>query len=153
MSSLQEKINTDLKDAMRAKDELRLSTLRLLKSDIQYELTKTGAATLTDDQVMAILKGNSKKRKETALEYRSAKREDLALKEEAEEKVIDSYLPPTLPEDEIKKVVSKVISELSPKGPGDTGKIMGKVMQELKGRNADGSLVSAVVKSMMPPAS
>lgn len=147
--SLQEKISQDLKDAMKAKEELKLSTLRMIKSDIQYELTKTGASVLTDDQVLSILKINSKKRKETAEEYRKAKREDLAQKEDAEDRIILSYLPPDLSEDEIRKVVSLVIEELKPSGPQDTGKVMGKVMQELKGKNANGALVSSVVKSLL----
>ncbi|MCC6274657.1 MAG: GatB/YqeY domain-containing protein [Leptospiraceae bacterium] len=147
--SLQDKISQDLKDAMKAKEELRLATLRMVKADIQYELTKTGASALSDEQVLGILKSNSKKRKETAEEYRKAKRDDLAQKEEEEDRIILSYLPPDLSEEEIRKVVSQVINEINPTGPQDTGKVMGRVMQELKGKNANGALVSAVVKSMI----
>ncbi|MBE7411091.1 MAG: GatB/YqeY domain-containing protein [Leptospiraceae bacterium] len=147
--SLQDKINQDLKDAMKAKEELKLATLRLIKADIQYELTRTGSSSLNDEQVMGILKSNSKKRKETAEEYRKAKRDDLAQKEEDENQIIISYLPPDLSEEEIRKVASVVIQEFIPVGPQDTGKIMGRVMQELKGKNANGALVSSVVKSML----
>lgn len=152
MSSMQEKINEDLKSAMKSKDELKLSTLRLIKSDILYELTKTGASTLSDEQVLKILKANATKRKETAEEYRKANRIDLAQKEESEEKVILSYLPPSLGEEEIKKVIESVIAQMQPKGPGDSGKVIGKVMQELKGKNADGSVVANLVKSLLPKA-
>lgn len=151
--SLQQKINDDLKSALKSKEEPKLSTLRLLKSDIQYELTKTGASTLNDDQVIGLIRSNSKKRKETALEYRKANREDLALKEDSEDAVLTSYLPATMPEAEVREVVSRVIKEIAPKSAAEAGKVIGKVMQELKGKNADGSLVSSLVKSMMPEAS
>jgi uncharacterized protein len=151
--SLQDKINEDLKSALKSKEEPKLSTLRLLKSDIQYELTKTGASTLNDDQVINLIKANSKKRRETAIEYRKANREDLALKEESEDAVLSSYLPATMPESEVKEVIARVIKELAPKSPAESGKVIGKVMQELKWKNADGSLVSSLVKSMMSEAS
>lgn len=150
--SLQTRINEDLKSALKSKEEPKLSTLRLLKSDIQYELTKTGASTLSDEQVITVIRANSKKRRETAVEYRKANREDLALKEEAEDAVLISYLPASMPESEIREVISKVIKELAPK-PSEVGKVIGKVMQEVKGKNADGSLVSNLVKSMMSEAS
>lgn len=147
--SLQEKINEDLKSALKQKQEPKLSTLRMVKSDIQYELTKTGASTLTDEQVMNILKVNVKKRKETAVEYRNAKRVDLAEKEEQEAEIISTYLPASVSESEIRTCIEKAIEELKPKGPSDMGKVMGKVMQEFKGKNIDGSLVSSLVKSML----
>ena len=151
--SLQEKINQDLKSALKSKEEPKLSTLRLLKSDIQYELTKTGASTLNDEQVINLIKANSKKRRETAVEYRKANREDLALKEDSEDAILASYLPASMPESEVREVISRIIKELAPKSPAEAGKVIGKVMQELKGKNADGSLVSSLVKSMMSEAS
>ncbi|MBP9886385.1 MAG: GatB/YqeY domain-containing protein [Leptospiraceae bacterium] len=151
--SLQEKINEDLKSALKSKEEPKLSTLRLLKSDIQYELTKTGASTLNDEQVINLIKANSKKRRETAVEYRKANREDLALKEDSEDAILASYLPASMPESEVREVISRIIKELAPKSPAEAGKVIGKVMQELKGKNADGSLVSSLVKSMMSEAS
>ena len=151
--SLQEKINEDLKSALKSKEEPKLSTLRLLKSDIQYELTKTGASTLNDEQVINLIKANSKKRRETAVEYRKANREDLALKEDSEDAILASYLPASMPESEVREVISRIIKELAPKSPAEAGKVIGKVMQELNGKNADGSLVSSLVKSMMSEAS
>lgn len=147
--SLQQKINDDLKQALIAKDELKLSTLRLLKSDIQYELTKTGATSITDEQVSNLIKSNQKKRKEAASEYRKANRMDLAEKEESEEKILATYLPASMPESEIKLVVEKIIQELNAKSPNDAGKVIGKVMQELKGKNAEGSIVSNLVKTLL----
>lgn len=147
--SLQEKIYDDLKKALIAKDETKLSTLRLLKSDIQYELTKTGATSISDEQIQNLIKSNQKKRKEASLEYRKANRIDLAEKEEAEEKILADYLPASMPESEIKLVIEKIIIELNAKSPSDSGKVIGKAMQELKGKNAEGSVVSNLVKSLL----
>ncbi len=151
--SLQSQINEDLKSALKTKEEPKLSTLRLLKSDIQYELTKTGVSTLSDEQVITIIRANSKKRKESASEYKKANRDDLAQKEEAEDAILTSYLPANMPEAELREVISRIIKELAPKSPAEAGKVIGKVMQEVKGKNADGSLVSSLVKSMMSEAS
>lgn len=151
--SLQTQINEDLKSALKSKEEPKLSTLRLLKSDIQYELTKTGVSTLNDDQVIALIRANSKKRRESASEYRKANREDLAVKEETEDVILASYLPANMPEAELREVILRVIKELAPKSPAEAGKVIGKVMQEVKGKNADGSLVSSLVKSLMSEAS
>ncbi len=147
--SLQVKINDDLKKALLSKDELTLSTLRLLKSDIQYELTKTGASTISDESIISIIRGNQKKRKESSAEYRKANRNDLADREDAEEQVLLLYLPAMMPEAEVREVVLKVIETLNAKSPSESGKVIGKVMQELKGKNADGSLVSNLVKSIL----
>ena len=151
--SLQTQINEDLKSALKSKEEPKLSTLRLLKSDIQYELTKTGVSTLNDDQVIALIRANSKKRRESASEYRKANREDLSVKEETEDAILTSYLPANMPEAELREVILRVIKELAPKSPSEAGKVIGKVMQEVKGKNADGSLVSSLVKSLMSEAS
>ncbi|MCB1193299.1 MAG: GatB/YqeY domain-containing protein [Leptospiraceae bacterium] len=147
--SLQTKINEDLKIALKAKNEPLLSTLRMLKSDIQYELTKTGASSLSDEQVISILKKNSKQRLESSKEYQKAGREDLAKKEEAEASLINSYMPAAVSEEDIKKAVTDAIRELSPKGTSDMGKVMGKVMQVFKGKNVDGSSVSSIVKAKL----
>lgn len=147
--SLQTKINEDLKKALKTKDESLLSTLRMLKSDIQYELTKTGASSLTDEQVMNILKKNSKQRLESSKEYKKAGRDDLAKKEESEANLIASYMPPAPSEEEITKLVVDSIQELSAKAPSDMGKVMGKIMQTLKGKNVDGSYISNLVKTKL----
>ncbi len=144
--SLQEKINDDLKRSMKEKAEPALSTLRMLKSDIQYELTKTGSSTIPDEHIIQIIKRNISKRKDTAQEYHKANRIDLATKEEQEASFLYEYLPPSIPESEIESVVIRIISEMGAKSPSDTGKVMGKVMGELKGKNVEGSVVSTLVK-------
>ncbi|TGM98838.1 GatB/YqeY domain-containing protein [Leptospira dzoumogneensis] len=147
--SLQLKINTDLKEAMKAKQEPLLSTLRLLKADIQYELTKNGAQELSDEQVIALIKRGYVKRTDAIQMYEKANRNDLADKEKGEAEVLKSYLPPDVPEDQIIAAVEKFVIELGASGPKDIGKVMGKVMAEFKGANIDGSKVSAIVKSKL----
>lgn len=147
--SLQQKINEDLKQAMKSKKEPDLSTLRMLKADLQYELTKTGASTLDDNLVLQIIKKNISKRKDTAEEYRKASRIDLAEKEELEAKFLETYLPPSVPEEEISSLADKIIAEVGAKSASDVGKVMGKIMAELKGKNVEGALVSKIVKSKL----
>lgn len=147
--SLQQKLYDDLKQAFKEKKEPDLSTLRLLKSDIQYELTKTGNSTVPDEVILQLIKKNIARRRETAEEYKKAGREDLYLKETGEGDFLQTYLPPSLSEEEIRAAVQSAISSIGAKGPSDMGKVMGKVMADLKGKNAEGSLVSSVVKSML----
>ncbi|MCZ8155076.1 MAG: GatB/YqeY domain-containing protein [Leptospira sp.] len=147
--TLQETINADLKQALKSKDELVLGTLRLVKADIQYELTKTGASDLNDVSVMQILKSNFKKRKDTAIEYDKAGRSDLADKERVEADVISRYIPAEIGDVEIKKAVERAIEEMGSVTPADMGKVMGKVMATFKGQNIDGSKVSSIVKQSL----
>jgi uncharacterized protein YqeY len=147
--SLQLQINEELKAALKEKKEPDLSTLRMLKADIQYELTKTGNSTIPDDLVLTIIKKNLSKRKESASEYRKANRIDLAEKEEVEAKFLEKFIPPSLPEEEIRKVILKAVESMGAKSPSDAGKVIGKVMGELKGKNVEGSLVSRLVKSIL----
>jgi uncharacterized protein len=147
--TLQEKINEDLKVAMKAKKEPDLTTLRMIKSDIQYELTKTGTHNLNDESILQILRKNLSKRKDTAIEYRKANRIDLAEKEETEALFIESYMPPGIPEEEILQEVQKAISELNANSPSHIGKVTGKVMAAFKGKNIDGSKVSNLVKESL----
>ncbi|TGK08747.1 GatB/YqeY domain-containing protein [Leptospira fletcheri] len=147
--SLQAKINEDLKEAIKTKQEPLLSTLRLLKADIQYELTKTGAQQLIDEQIIALIKRGYVKRNDAIQMYEKANRTDLADKEKAEAEVLKSYLPPEVGEEQILAALEKIIAEVKPTGPKDIGKVMGRVMAEFKGLNIDGSKVSAIVKSKL----
>jgi uncharacterized protein YqeY len=149
--SLQEKINEDLKRSMKERLEPALSTLRMLKSDIQYELTKTGSSTIPDDHVLQIIKKNISKRRDTSQEYNKANRQDLAEKEDKEADFLQSFLPPSVPETELQEIITRVISEMGAKSPSEIGKVMGRVMLELKGKNVEGSVVSALVKKNLSP--
>ncbi|GBF41819.1 YqeY-like protein [Leptospira ellinghausenii] len=147
--TLQETINSDLKTALKAKDEKVLGTLRLMKAEIQYELTKTGASELSDTAVMQILKSNYKRRKDTALEYDKAKRPDLSSKEIEEAEIISRYIPKEVSEEEINIAVKEAVTQLGASGPQDMGKVMGNVMAKFKGQNIDGSKVSSLVKQAL----
>ncbi|ASV05983.1 GatB/YqeY domain-containing protein [Leptospira interrogans] len=146
--SLQIKINDDLKEAMKAKKEPHLSTLRLLKSDIQYELTKTGAKELADDQVVSVIKKAYAKRLDAIQMYQKAGRTDLLAQEEGEASVLKEYLPPEIPESEIITTIDQIFAELQPTAK-DMGKVMGRVMAAFKGKSIDGTKVSAIVKSRL----
>ncbi|TGK35083.1 GatB/YqeY domain-containing protein [Leptospira gomenensis] len=147
--SLQIKINDDLKEAMKAKKEPHLSTLRLLKSDIQYELTKTGAKELSDEQVITVVKKAYAKRMDAIEMYQKAGRNDLLEQEQGEAGVLKEYLPPELPEEEIIATIDRIFAELQQPTAKDMGKVMGKVMAAFKGKSIDGTKVSAIVKSRL----
>ncbi|MFN1835577.1 GatB/YqeY domain-containing protein [Balneola sp. MJW-20] len=147
--SIKENIESDLKTAMKAKDELRLRVLRSLKAKIlEKEISerKGGEAEISDEQTVDVLMKAAKQRKDSITQFREGDREDLAENEEQELVIIEEYLPKMMSEDEIREVVRKKIAETGASGPQDMGKVMGPLMGQLKGK-ADGSLVSSVVKS------
>lgn len=150
MSTLREKIQEDLKDAMRAKDEARLAVLRMLQSSIrnkEISLRKGEDVALNDEQVVETIAGEIKKRKDSIEAYRSGSREDLAEKEQAEITVLEKYLPAQLTDDELEVIVRETVAELGEAGK-NFGAVMGKVMAKVKGR-ADGSKASETVKKVL----
>ncbi|MCB1174708.1 MAG: GatB/YqeY domain-containing protein [Leptospiraceae bacterium] len=149
MASLQEQIDADLKTALKSKARTELAALRLLKADIQHELTKDGSAEIADEQVQAIIKRAVKRRKDSIEQFTKAGSLDNAEQEKAELVFIERYLPAGLDEAAIKIHVSAVLESIKPAGPQDTGKVMGAVMGRLKGQNADGAIVKQVVSGML----
>ena len=149
MSELQTKIQTDLKAAMKARSELELSTLRLLKSDIQYEMTKTGVDTLPDDQIEALIKRAVKKRVQSIEEFQKAGRTEQADQEEAEKKILERYLPEEVDAEAIEAEIEIIFADMKPAGPSDMGKVMGRVMGKFKGQNIDGKLVKELVQKRL----
>lgn len=144
---LLDQIQTDLKNAQLSREEVRVSTLRLLLSEIKNgEIAKGGL--LSDDDVITIIQREVKKRKEAATGFRSGEREDSALKEELEAKVLESYLPEQISTEELTKLVEDTINELGAKSMVDMGKVIGAVMGKIKGR-ADGGTVSSIVKEKL----
>jgi uncharacterized protein len=142
--TLKDQITEDMKSAMRAKDTARLGTIRLLLSACkQKEVDER--VTLSDADVVAIVDKLIKQRKDSITQFTAAGRMDLADKESAELLVLETYLPKRLGADEIDAAVRAIVSELGATGPGDMGKVMGAVKQQLAG-NADMGLVSAAVK-------
>jgi hypothetical protein len=142
--SLKDQITEDMKTAMRAKDSERLGTIRLLLAAMkQKEVDER--VTLDDAAVIAIVDKLIKQRKDSISQFTAAGRTDLADKESAELKVLEAYLPQRLGADEIDAAVRAIVATLGAGGPGDMGKVMGAVKQQLAGK-ADMALVSAAVK-------
>ncbi len=145
--SLQEKINTDLKAAMRARDELRMLVLRTVLSSINYaEIAKQKK--LADGGVIEVIGREIKQRKESIEAYEKGNRADLAAKERAEMAVLQEYMPAQMGRDEITSLVKAVITEVGAKGPGDKGKVMQKLMPQVKGK-ADGGEVNSIVTDLL----
>ncbi len=148
--NLKEQIQNDLKDAMRAKDEQRLSIVRMLKSAIQYyEIQKGGAGyTASDEDVVDVVGKEIKKRKESIELYEQGGRPELAEKEKKEIEVLQTYLPEQLSEDEIKKIVEEAINQTGASEMKDMGKVMSTLMPKIKGK-ADNSIVSTLVREKL----
>jgi uncharacterized protein YqeY len=146
--TIQEQIISDIKDAMRAKEQDRLRVLRSLKAKLmEKEISerKGGEAKLTDEQTVEVLMKAAKQRKESIDQFEEGGREDLAENEKKELVLIEEYLPEMMSEEDVRKVVQEKIKALSASGPEHMGKIMGPLMGQLKGK-ADGSMVSRIVK-------
>lgn len=146
--ALKDQIMADLTQAMKDKDQDKLKVLRSLKAKLlEREISerKEGEATLSDEQTIEVLMKAAKQRKESIEQFEEGGREDLVESEEAELEIINSYLPKMLSEEEVRDIARKKIEALGAENMADMGKIMGVMMQELKGK-AEGSLVSKVVK-------
>lgn len=146
--ALKDTIIADLKQAMKDKDQDKLRVLRSLKAKLmEREISerKGGEASLSDEQAVEVLMKAAKQRKESIEQYQNGGRDDLVEAEEKELQIIESYLPEMLSEEEIRDITRQKIDELDADGMTDMGRVMGVMMQELKGK-AEGSLVSKVVK-------
>ncbi len=146
--ALKDQIMADLKEAMKQKQQERLRVLRSLKAKLlEKEISerKGGEGELNDEQVVEVLMKAAKQRKESIEQFEEGDREDLAENEREELAIIESYLPEMLSEDEIREVARKKIDDMGAEDMSDMGRVMGAMMQELKGQ-AEGSKVSKVVK-------
>ncbi len=145
---LKETIEKDAVEAMKNKDTLKLSVLRMVKAAIKNkEIEKR--ADLDDPQVVQILSTLIKQRRDSVEQFTKGNRQDLADKESEEIKIIQSYLPESLSEDEITRVVDDTIRELGAKSVKDFGLTMKAVMVKLAGKGADGKLVSSIVNEKL----
>ncbi len=140
-----EKINEDLKNAMKSKDTFKLSVLRMLKSALQLEQISKKHE-LDDNEIASVLKKQVKVRKDSLEEYKKYDKADEVAKLEEEISVLSAYLPEELSEEEIEKIVLSAIDEIKPTSMKDMGLVMKKVNELLVGKNADMSLVSKLVK-------
>lgn len=137
--SLQERIEGDVKDAMRNKDVLRRDTLRMLVSALKNQRIDKGEDLAESDEIAVIQKAH-KSRMDAAEQYENADRPELAEKEKAEAAIIEGYLPQQLNEDEVRSLVQRLISELGISDKKEIGKLMKAVMADYKGQ-VDGKLV------------
>lgn len=146
--NLTEKINNDLKEAMKSNDSLRLQTIRSIRALI-LEFEKSGSGKkLNEEEEIKLLSSAAKKRKEAIEEYKKAGREDLALNEEAELSIIMSYLPKQLTMDEIVDRVKQLASQLGAAAKTDFPKLMPLAVKELKGK-ADGKAIKEAVEKVL----
>ena len=145
--SLDDNIVEDLKKAMKEKDTLRLSCLRMLKTALK-NLQVEKQRNLKDEEIQSVISSLIKKGKESAKEFRNAGREDLALKEEAEVAIFYDYLPRQLTPEDMEKILREIISELSAEKPSDLGKVMKMAMPRMAGK-AQGKEVNEIAKRLL----
>ncbi|KGP90493.1 hypothetical protein N780_04950 [Pontibacillus chungwhensis BH030062] len=143
--SLLERLNQDMKEALRNKEKERLSVIRMVKSSLQNEALKLGKDELTEEEELTVLSREIKQRKDSLQEYKSAGRDDLAQKDERDIEIIQSYMPQQLSEDELDAIVQETIAEVGASSKQDMGKVMSAIMPKVKGK-ADGSLVKQFVQ-------
>jgi uncharacterized protein len=146
--TLQEKIQSHITDAMRSKDELRLSCLRMMKSAVKNkEIEKMKP--LEEGEVLAVLNTLVKQRKDSVEQFRKGGREELAQKEEAEIKIIEQYLPASASDEDITRAIAEAIQETGASSMKDMGKVMQAVKARLAGKTVDGGRVSQLVKEKL----
>lgn len=143
--NLQEKINFDIKEAMKARNTDKLAVLRALKSAIMLEATKKGVRTVPDEVSLQLAAKLVKQRKEAASIFIEQNRKDLAQDEMSQLAFLEVYLPKQIGEDKIREVVKEVIIHVGASSSVDIGKCMGQLMQKLKGK-ADGTVVARILR-------
>lgn len=150
--ALYETLKKDLEDAMRAQDTLRLSVLRMVRASLHNkEIEKRargGEPGLSEEETIAILRSEVKKRRDAIIEFKKGKREDLAEKESAELRILETYLPQELSDEEVLNTVRKVVNELGSVTIKDFGRVMASVMKKL-GVQASGDRVSQIVRNTL----
>lgn len=149
--SLHEQIKGELKDALKAKDQVKLRTVRSVLTALMNELVATSRTpqdTLNDDEVLAVIKRLAKQRKESIIQYEGNNRPELAVPEKEELAVLDSYLPQMMSREEIRPVVEAKKAELGIEDKSKAGMLVGAVMKELAGK-ADGNDVKSIAEELL----
>jgi uncharacterized protein YqeY len=146
--TLKERIDAELKDAMRSKDEAITSTLRMLKSAIKYKEVEPGGKPLDDAAVVGVIGTSIKQRRDSVEQFRAAKRFDLADKEQKEIEILQRYLPRQLSGEDLRAEVAKAISESGATSAKDMGQVMKVLMPRVQGQ-AEGKAVSEEVKAQL----
>lgn len=145
-SMLKQKLQEELRQAMKAREELKTSVLRLLLSSINYfEIQKGLGYEASDEDVISVIQNEAKKRRESIELFKKGARTDLVDKETRELEILQTYLPEQMSEEKIREIVKEAIREIGATAVADMGKVMGALMPKVKGK-ADGSLVSKIVK-------
>jgi len=145
--NLSERLNDDMKQAMKSQDKFKLSVIRMVRAAVknqEIELKRT----LDDNEVLDILSREVKQRKDSLQEFEKAGRDDLAKDIAAEIEIISAYLPKQLTEEEIKVIVQQTIQETGASSKAEMGKVMSALMPKVKGR-ADGKLVNTIVQQFL----
>ena len=146
--TLEEKINNDLKTAMKAKDQISLRGIRAIKSAIMLVKTDGSGEEFNDEKEIKLLQKLVKQRKDSLEIYEKQNREDLAVKEREEIGVIEKYLPKQMDESELERIIQQIISQTGAESMKDMGKVMGMASKQLAGK-ADGKTISMVVKQLL----
>ena len=148
MTTFEQRINADLKAAMKAKDKQKLQTIRSIKSGILLAKTDGTGDELTDEKAIKMLTKMAKQRKDSLAIYEKQGREDLAAIERAELDVLKAYLPAQLSEAEIETAIKEIIAKVGASSMRDMGKVMGMATKQFAGK-ADGKVVSGIVKGLL----
>lgn len=142
-------LSEEIKNAMRAKDTLRLDALRAIKSSVMLAQTAAGGGTqMTDEEEVKLVQKLIKQRKDSASIFRTQNRIDLAVPEEDQAAIISEFLPAQLSEAEVTEIIEKIINQTGAEGMKDMGKVMGMASKEMSGK-ADGKTISLIVKSKL----
>jgi len=145
---LKSQIDSHLTEAMKAKDALRTSTLRMVKAAVKNREIEKGED-LSDDELMKVLRGLVKQRRDSVEQYEKAGRQELAAKEASEIEIIEAYLPQAAPVAEIEQAVALAIAEIGATSMREMGAVMKAAQARLAGRNADGKTLSELVKAKL----
>ncbi len=150
MATIKDRLEEDIRNTMRARDRERLETLRFLKSQIQLT-EKNNLKELDESGVTDVVAKQVKDRRESIEMFGQGGRADLVAKEEASLTILLEYMPEQLGEDEIEAIARQAIADTGASGPGDRGKVMGRIMPQVRGK-ADGSQVNAIVSRLLETA-
>lgn len=146
---LREQITKDLLEAMKAKQEVRVGALRMLKAALmKFEVSGDGKKEASDEEVITLVNKEIKSRKDSVEAFKKGGRDDLAVKEEEEIAFLMPYMPAQLSEDEIRTIAKEAIAKTGASAKGDFGKVMGAMMPSVKGK-ADGQVVSKIVGELL----
>jgi len=148
-SALKERLAAEMREAMKARQAVRLSALRLLAASVKNREVELRHP-LSDDEFVEVAGREVKRRKEAVEAYEAAGREDRAAREREEQSALETYLPEALGDREIDRLIEEAIAATGATGPGDLGKVMGQVMAKARGR-ADGKLIQARVRERLTP--